>query len=182
LTFAEVVNLFSGSVVWKCMNRTLGSKAEQEARRLAAGRLLLAGKRNAEVVQALKVSPSSVTRWKNTVHREGLDGLRTKPLPGRPPKLSKRQRKTLMHILLRGALAAGFSSDLWTGKRMAHVVQQTFGIEHHPNHVLKILHQLDFTPQKPLRRARQQDRESLEHWRSVEWPRIKKGRLVGASP
>ena len=164
------------------MNRTLGSKAEQEARRLAAGRLLLAGKRNAEVIRALNVSPSSVTRWKKIIQRRGLDGLQTKPPPGRPPKLSKRQRKTLVRILLRGALAAGFSSDLWTGRRLAEVIQRTFGVEHHPNHVLKILHHLDFTPQKPLRRARQQDRDTLEHWRTVEWPRIKKGRLVGASP
>jgi transposase len=164
------------------MNRKLGSKAEQEARRLAAGRLLLAGKRNAEVVRALNVSPSSVKRWKKTVQRKGLDGLPSKSPPGRPPRLSKRQRKTLVQILLRGALAAGFSSDLWTGKRLAQVIQRTFGVEHHPSHVLRILHQLDFTPQKPLRRARQQDREALERWRNVEWPRIKKGRLAGANP
>ena len=163
------------------MNRTLGSKAEQEARRLAAGRLLLAGKKNAEVVRALDVSPSSVTRWKKVVRRQGLDGLRTKPAPGRPPRLSKRQRNTLVRILLRGALAAGFSSDLWTGNRLAQVIQTTFGVEYHPHHVLKILHQLDFTPQKPLRRARQQDREAMERWRAVEWPRIKKGRFAGAS-
>jgi transposase len=154
---------------------------EQEARRLAAGRLLLAGKKNVEVIRALNVSPASVARWKKIVHRGGLNGLRTKPPPGRPPKLSRRQRKTLVRILLRGALAAGFSSDLWTGRRLAEVIQKTFGVEYHPNHVLKILHQLDFTPQKPLRRARQQDREALRHWRTVEWPRIKKGRLVGAS-
>ncbi|MBN1911592.1 MAG: transposase [Pirellulales bacterium] len=162
------------------MNRTLGSKAEQEARRLAAGRLLLAGKRNAEVVRTMNVSPSSVRRWKHVVHREGLDGLRAKPLPGRPPRLSKRQRERLTRIVLRGAMAAGFSSDLWTGKRLAQVIRQAFGVEHHPNHVLRILRQLDFTPQKPLRRARQQDHEAMERWLAVEWPRIKRGRLAGA--
>ena len=164
------------------MSTTLGSKAEQEARRLAAGRLLLAGKRNAEVVRVLNVSPSSVIRWKKVIRRQGLDGLTTKPPSGRPPKLSKRQRATLVRILLRGALAAGFSSELWTGRRLAQVIQRTFGVEYHSHHVLKILHQLDFTPQKPLRRARQQDREAMERWRTVEWPRIKKGRLVVASP
>ena len=48
--------------------------------------------------------------------------------------------------------------------------------------MLKILHPLDFTPQKPLRRALQQDRDALERWRAVEWPRIKKRRLAGAKP
>jgi transposase len=82
------------------MNRILGTKLEQEARRLAAGRLLLAGKENVEVVRALNVSASSVKRWKKTVRRRGLDDLKAKPLPGRPPRLSRRQKNLLTQILL----------------------------------------------------------------------------------
>ncbi len=163
------------------MKRTLGSKLEQEARRLVAGRLLLAGKKNAEVVRALKASPASVGRWKRIVQRDGLEGLRTKPAGGRPPKLSEERKKTLVRVLLKGAQAAGFPSDLWTGKRVAQVIRRKFKVEYHPHHVLKILRQLDLTPQKPQRRARQQDPDALERWRNVEWPRIKKGRRVGAS-
>jgi transposase len=163
------------------MSRILGSKPEQEARRLAAGRLLLAGKKNVEVVSALNASPSSVRRWKKVVWRDGLEGLRTKPPDGRPPKLSDEQREELVRILLDGAQAAGFSSDLWTGKRVAQVIQEKFKVKHHPHHVLRILRQLNLTPQKPQRRARQQDRDVLALWRNVEWPRIKKGRPVGVS-
>ena len=161
--------------------RTLGSKREQEARRLAAGRLLLKGKKNVDVVRALDVSPSSVRRWKKIVQRDGLEGLRTKPAGGRPPKLPKERKKALVRILLKGAQAAGFSSDLWTGKRVAQVIRRKFEVDYHPHHVLKILRQLDLTPQRPQRRARQQDRDALERWRDVEWPRIKKGHRVGAS-
>lgn len=164
------------------MERTLGSKVEQEARRLAAGRLLLAGKKNIEVVRALMTSPSSVKRWKKIVQREGLEGLRTKPPDGRPPKLSKEQKHELVRVLLKGAQAAGFLSDLWTGKRVAHVIGRKFRVKYHPHHVLKILRQLDLTPQKPQRRARQQAPDAIERWRNVEWPRIKKGRRVGVSP
>ena len=163
------------------MRRTLGTREEQEARRLAAGRLLLAGKKNIDVVRALNVAPSSVGRWKAIVRRHGLEGLRTKRSPGRPPKLPKARMKTLTGILLKGAQAAGFSSDLWTGKRVAQVIRKRFNVDYHPHHVLKLLRQLALTPQKPQRRARQQDPDALERWRSVEWPRIKKGRPVGAS-
>jgi transposase len=161
--------------------RTLGSKREQEARRLAAGRLLLEGKRNVDVVRVLNASPSSVRRWRKIVGRDGLEGLATKPVAGRPPKLSKQRKKRLVGILLKGARAAGFSSDLWTGKRVAQAIRQKFKVDYHPHHVLKILRQLDLTPQKPQRRARQQNPDALERWRNVEWPRIKKGRPVGAS-
>jgi transposase len=163
------------------MERTLGSKLEQEARRLAAGRLLLAGKKNVAVVRALKASPSSVMRWKKIVQREGLEGLRTRPPGGRPSKLSKERKRELVRVLFKGAQAAGFPSDLWTGRRVAQVIWRKFKVKYHPHHVLKILRQLDLTPQRPQRRARQQDRDALERWRNVEWPRIKKGRRVGAS-
>ncbi len=163
------------------MKRTLGTKQEQEARRLAAGRLLLAGKKNVDVVHALKMSPSSVRRWKAIVQRDGLEGLRTKPVAGRPSKLSKERKKTLVRILLKGAQAAGFPSDLWTGKRVAQVIRRKFKVDYHPHHVLKLLRQLALTPQKPQRRARQQVPDTLDHWRDVAWPRIKKGRPVGAS-
>ena len=161
------------------MYKILGSRLEQEGRRLAAGRLILAGKKNVDVVRALNVSLSSVKRWKKILRQQGIDGLRGKPPPGRPPRLSNGQRKKLVKIILRGAQAAGFLSDLWTGKRLAEVIRRVFSVEYHPHHVLKILRQLDFTPQKPQRRARQQDRDALEHWRAIEWPRIKRGRLAG---
>lgn len=148
---------------------------------MAAGRLLLAGKKNIEVVQALDVSPASVRRWKKIVQRHGLEGLRTKPAGGRPPRLAKKQKEALVRVLAKGAQAAGFPSDLWTGKRVAQVILRKFQVEYHPHHVLKILRQLKLTPQKPQRRARQQDPDSLERWRNVEWPRIKKGRPAGGS-
>ncbi len=106
------------------MGRTLGTKAEQEARRVAAGRLLLAGSKTLDVACALNVATSPVGRWKAIVQCQGLEGLRTKSPTGRPPKLPKARLKTLTRILLKGALAAGFSSDLWTGKRVAQVIRQ----------------------------------------------------------
>jgi len=101
------------------MSKILGSRLEQEACRVAAGRfllVLLADKKNVKIIRALNVSPSSVKRRKKIVFREGLDGLQNKPPPGWPPRLSERQRETLVQIFLRGARASGFSSDLWTGK------------------------------------------------------------------
>ncbi len=157
------------------MKRTLGSKQEQEARRLAAGRMLLAGKRNVEVVRAWNVSPSSVKRWKKVVRRQGLAGLHSRASSGRRPKLSAAQRKSLTRILRKGARAAGFDSQLCTGKRVAELIRREFQVVYHPHHVLKLLRQLGFTLQRPQRRAREQDSRALEHWRSVEWPRIKRG-------
>jgi len=63
--------------------------------------------------------------------------------------LPRGQMKTLARILIKGALAAGFSSDLWSGRRVAQVIRQKFNVDYHPHHVLKLLRQLALTPQKP---------------------------------
>ena len=73
-----------------------------------------------------------------------------------------------------GAQASGYNTDLWTCRRVAVVIQKRFGVSYHFNHVGRILHALGFSPQKPLRRARERDEEAIERWRREDWPRIKK--------
>ena len=133
-----------------------------------------------DVAQVAGVSESSIKRWKQAFEREGDDGLQLKPHPGRPAKLDDQQRGRLRQILIDGPQAAGFDTDLWTCRRVAEVVQRTFGVEYHPDHLGRILHDLGFSPQKPQRRASERDEAAIERWRERDWPRIKKTR--GARP
>ena len=81
--------------------------------------LLGNGKTPAEVVELLGVSLSSAKRWKKVVERDGPAGLAAKPHPGPRPKLSEDQRDELCDLLVAGALAAGFATDLWTCFRVS---------------------------------------------------------------
>ena len=94
-------------------------------------------------------------------------------------RLSDEQKSQLVEILLRGPLAAGYFTDLWTCARVAQVIQQKFGVTYHADHVGRLLHGLGFTPQKPRRKARERDEAAIERWRRVDWPRIKKGEPGG---
>ena len=105
---------------------------------------------------------------------EGGRGLRPRPTPGRPPKLSEAQKRHLIKVLLRGPLAAGYRTDLWTLQRVAKVIDREFGIQYHPCHVWKLLTGLGWSCQKPERRALQRDEAAIERWKRKEWPRIKK--------
>ena len=144
------------------------------ARRWMAVELLRDGKTLAEVAELLSVSVSSVKRWKKAFQQGGLAALALKRHPGPKPKLSAARRRRLCHILLRGPLAAGFRTDLWTCRRVAEVVEREFGIVYHPDHLGRILHDLGFSPQKPQRRARERDEAAIARWRRHDWPRIKK--------
>jgi transposase len=155
--------------------RTPGSAAELEARRRRAVAFLAEGKSNTEAAALVGASVRSVVRWKQAWRDCGERALAAKPQPGPQPKLSSSQKKRLVKILVRGPLAAGYRTDLWTCRRVAEVILETFGVSYHPDHVGRILHALSYSPQKPQRRARKHDAAAIEHWRKVEWPRIKKG-------
>ena len=158
--------------------RPPGSAAELEARRRRAAEYFQERKPLRKIASLLGVSLTSVKRWKRTWKAEGVEGLAAIPHPGPAPKLSEKHRQSLVKILVKGPLAAGFRTDLWTCTRVAQVVRKRFGVSYHRDHVRRILHDLGFSAQKPRRVAREQDAEAVERWRKKDWPRIKKKRVV----
>jgi transposase len=159
--------------------RPKGSAEELEVRRRIAAKLLVEGKGICEVAGLVGASPSSVHRWKEMLKKGGPEALKAKPHPGRPCRLSNRRKKQLLKILLKGPLAAGFSTDLWTCRRVAQVIQRNFGVKYHFDHVWHILRSLGWSCQKPERRARERDEKAIQRWRQRDWPRIKKSASAG---
>jgi transposase len=159
--------------------RTKGTAAELEVRRRIAASLFGQKITLAEIAQLLDVSLSSVRRWKKAFQQNGPAGLAAKPHPGPRAKLSEDQQEQLCDLLVAGARASGYDTDLWTCRRVAVLIERHFGVAYHFNHVGRLLHALGFSPQKPLRRARERDEEAIERWRREDWPRIKKGAAAG---
>lgn len=154
--------------------RPHGSPTALEARRRRAVALLAQGLGVRTVARQIGCSPSSVSRWQTDVAAGGPDALRAKPPPGRPPRLTARQRARLLKLLLNGATAHGFGTDLWTLPRVAAVIARTFRVTYHPAHVWKILRGEGWSCQKPERRARERDEAAIQRWRAERWPHIKK--------
>jgi transposase len=63
---------------------------------------------------------------------------------------------------------------------VAEVIQRSFGIRYHPNHIWRVLQGLGWSCQKPERRARERDEETIERWKKRRWPAIKKTLALGA--
>ena len=85
--------------------RPKGSGKELEVRRFLAVPLLKKGRSLSEVAGIIGCHPSSVMRWRDALHEHGDAGLRAKPVPGRPTKLTPRQIRRLVRVLLKGAMA-----------------------------------------------------------------------------
>jgi transposase len=158
--------------------RPLGTAQQLERRRRQAIRLLKAGKTLSAVARTVSASVSSVFRWDETYRQKGLKGLRPRPTPGRPPKLSPSQKKRLVTLLLKGPLAAGYRTDLWTLTRIAQLIRRRWGVAYHPCHVWKLLTSVGWSCQKPERRALQRDDAAIASWKRHRWPHIKKRRAT----
>src|SRR3989304_4657744 len=147
----------SDTLGWRPMMRPSGSPEELERRRVRAIRLPLQGHQPIEVARLVGVDRRSVWRWNRAYREAGDEGLRAKPAPARPPKLDARAKNRLERVLLKGAKAAGFPTDLWTCPRVARLIRESFSVTYHVDHVGRLLRDLGWTPQKPQRRAVERD-------------------------
>mgnify|MGYP001477501133 CR=1 FL=1 len=156
--------------------RPKGSAKELEQRRRQAISLLKQGLKPAQVARVVGVSGASVTRWRQAHEKKGDPALASKPHPGKPARLTQKQRRRLLALLKQGPRRHGYSTELWTLRRIAEVIEKHFAVTYHPGHVWHVLSDLGWSCQKPERRARERDEQAIARWREQDWPRIKKRR------
>jgi transposase len=153
------------------MSRPFGSAAELERRRRQAVGAVAQGECPEVVARVVGVNRCSVFRWLNMARQP--DGLAAKPHPGPPPRLSPKQHHRLEMLLLEGAKAHGWMNELWTCARVRVLIQRHFGVEFHHDHVGRLLRErLNWTPQKPQRRARERDEVDIDFFKQVRFPKI----------
>lgn len=153
------------------MSRPFGTAAELERRRRRAVQAVDRGESPEVVASTYGINRASMYRWLKMARQ--FDGLAAKPHPGRAPRLSSEQLQRLETLLLQGAKAHGWSTDLWTCQRVTQLIQRHFGVAFHHDHVGRFLHaRLRWSPQKPRRRARERDEGAIEYWRQVRFPKL----------
>src|SRR5712691_9169189 len=66
-----------------------------------------------------------------------------------------------------------------TVARALGVSRTTTHLRYHPAHVWRILQGLNWSLQRPARRARERDEAAIGQWRRRRWPQVKKTRGAG---
>ena len=156
------------------MARPHGSPESLEERRKRVTTFLKQKLPLREIARRIGCHASSVLRWRDALKQGGKDALKAKPAPGRPPKLTARQKQRLVRLLTQGAMAQGYRTQLWTTQRIAKLIEEKLGVKYHHNHVGKLLHQMGWSHQKPERRALERNDAAIEKWKQTVWPRVKK--------
>jgi transposase len=155
----------------------------REGRRLRALELSEQGWEAIRIAEALGVTRGAVSQWLARARAGGREALRHQKPPGARPRLTTEQRAHLPGLLAKGAESYGFIGDVWTAGRVAVVIRRAFGVRYHPAHVSRLVRQLGWTQQKPVRRASQRDEVTIAAWRQDRWPALhaKRGKRTAPS-
>ena len=133
-----------------------------------------AGESPEVVIRALGLTRPRIYEWLAKYREGGLDALRAKPVPGRPPKLTgSRLRWVYQTVVGKNPLQLRFQYALWTRGMVRELIRERFGVRLSEVSVGRMLQKLGLTPQKPLRRAYQQDPERVQQWIEKDYPKIK---------
>lgn len=150
--------------------------AGMKRRRLKAGRMYADGKTQADVVHRLKVSRQTASRWHSEWEKGGQPALEGSGRVGRKSRLDKSQIREIDRQLRHGPKSHGYHTELWTLKRIAAVIKKTTGVKYHHRHVWRILRQLNWSVQRPAKKAIERNEAAIRGWVSKTWPGVKKKR------
>jgi transposase len=149
-----------------------GSHLTTEIRQRAAT-AVVDGMAITSVAAALGVDRKTVSRWVSKFRNNGSEALHRRAGSGRPRKLAELTEGELLEIVLQGAMAFGFESDLWTVARLRRVIRDEFRIQISKNTMWRRLRDAGLTYQKPEREYYEIDEATRQKWLRYEVPKIR---------
>ena len=160
----------------KCKRDSDGRQLDHvslQTMRIQAVKAVERGQTVAEVAAAFGVNERSVYRWLAAYASGGQQALQAKPIPGRPTKLKAKHLRWLASTLRDTSPQQHcFEFALWTLSLIGEVIEREFDIKLSRSAVGRAMAALGFTPQRPLRRARERDPVLVARWEREDYPAI----------
>ena len=156
------------------MREAAADGADRVSKRIHAVLLNNEANSSGRISEILNTSRSKVSEWLKIYDEQGFEGLKEGERSGRPGRLTDLQKIILCDIIDSGPIAFGYSSGIWTSKRIARAIYEEFGVEYHDGHVRKLLYEFGFSVQSPKRVLARADKENQDKWVSKTYPDVKK--------
>ena len=158
----------------KLDGRKLNRKTLEEIR-IRAIKQVEAGESPEVVIKALGFHRSQIYEWLALYREGGFEALKMKKAKGRESKLNGQQLQTLYQIITsKNPIQLKFEFALWTRAMIRELIRKEFNVRLSDVSVGRLLRKLGLSPQKPLRRAYQQDEAKVKHWQEKGYPEIQK--------
>jgi len=155
--------------------RTLPSVAQEDLRRKVL-RAIVRGEKQVQAAQLFGVTRQAVGKWVKKYREGGARALRARKR-GRPSKSSLlpwQAAQIAKAVVHRYPEQLKLPFYLWTREAVAELIERKFEIRLSRWTVGRYLAQWGFTPQKPMRKAFEQDPEQVRRWLEEKYPEIRK--------
>lgn len=155
--------------------RSISTEA-QEAIRMRAVEAVRGGMSKVEAARTFGVHRGTVQRWMKEWHEGGKRALKKKK-QGRPKgkRINDKQAKMISRLIAdRTPDQLKLPFMLWTRQAVRELVEDRAGIAVSLSTIGRWLKEWGFTPQKPVRKAFEQDPDAVRRWLKNEYPAIKK--------
>lgn len=155
--------------------RSLPPQAQEDIRKKAV-RAVLEGRTRLEAAKLFGVSNKAVGAWVR-MHREGGEKALKAKKRGRPKGGSLKPwqaANTARAVIDRNPDQLKLPFCLWTREAVALLIEQRYGVSLSVWTVGRYLKRWGFTPQKPVRRAFEQNPQQVRRWLEEEYPRIRR--------
>jgi transposase len=155
--------------------RSLSSSAQEDLRKRVI-RAVREGMRQVQAAAVFKVSRASVNKWSRLHEEHGSKGLtgRKRGRPARPRLVAADRARAIRWIVGRGPDQLRLPFALWTREAVQQLLKNEFGVEVSVWTVGRYLKAWGMTPQKPVRRAFEQNPAEVRHWLQTEYPTIER--------
>lgn len=152
------------------------SPSAQEALRYRVVNAIKQGMGKSEAARVFRVSRTAVHHWTKAVNKQGSRALQAKKR-GRHPcsRLAPHEAATTVRLITQKCPdQLGLPFALWTREGVRQFLEQRYGVSVSVWTVGRYLKRWGLTPQKPLRRAYEQDPKAVKQWLEVDYPAIVK--------
>jgi len=155
--------------------RMLDPKAKEALRMRVAHAVVDDGMSQAQAVRTFHVGRTSVHHWTRAYEKGGDAALRAKRMgrPRRSTLLGHQAATVVNHITDRTPDQLKLPFVLWTRQAVQQLIDDRFDLDVSLSTVGRWLRRWGFTPQKPVRRAYEQDPEAVGRWLKETYPKIK---------
>lgn len=148
----------------------------QEALRYRVVNAIENGLSKSEAAKVFRVSRTAVHHWTKAVNEYGVRALKAKRRGRRSSsRLAPHEAATTVRLMTNKCPdQLGLPFALWTREGVRQLLEQRYHVSVSVWTVGRYLKRWGLTPQKPLRRAYEQDPQAVKQWLEVNYPAIVK--------
>ena len=135
--------------------------------------VLLAGEQRltaAAIARIVREDDQTVRNWLKRYLAEGIEGLKDRPMPGAPPKVTQAYAEQLLSVVRRRPRSLEQPYSMWTLQRLADYMAEQTGIPVSDETVRKLLKEGEIVLSRPQHKINSPDPDYLVKKRRLKRP------------